>query len=414
MTVLRDENSISAQARVLIMLLNGSLSCDAPGRTYDSEILQTMEEVDVNALASYVIGQRLTVMVYDRVSELIEKGETAAAGYGRLEALKGRLERDYYTQMRLALYQDEGFAKAIDALTEAGSDCMPLKGWEERKIYPGRIMRSMTDLDILIRDFDQERLCKVMEELGYTIDEITGEKHEVFYNNKGITIEVHRRLNDRLDHAQKWERDLWDRASVSPEKERLYTMSPEDIMIHHMIHMEAGVVTGTLPVRAICDIHCIDKAYPDMDRKYVNEQLEKMDALPFCRQMTKLANACFSDEEIDDDMALLLNYYIGTGLYGRPKLSALGRTAKVSESHANLNLWRVRIGGIFSPMEIMKERYPILKRYPALLPVCWVRRGFKMTIGFIANRHNRNYRVLKGEELKEMREVLKAAGVLDQ
>lgn len=69
------------------------------------------------------------------------------------EALEKDLRAYYYATLKQSANQEYEGENILKALSEAGLNCIGLKGWELRNFYPKKYMRQMADLDILVRPY---------------------------------------------------------------------------------------------------------------------------------------------------------------------------------------------------------------------------------------------------------------------
>ena len=77
--------------------------------------------------------------------------------------IKSSLKDGYLATIVQSVNQNYEGNRVIDALSQAGFDCIALKGWVMRDYYPHPNMRQMVDLDILVRPYDYERIREIME-----------------------------------------------------------------------------------------------------------------------------------------------------------------------------------------------------------------------------------------------------------
>ncbi len=391
----------SRQVEFLLHLLNISLEGDS---FLDVPV---PDANDLEGFVSLVIRQELVVPVYAAVSKCLSKGVRSES----LHTLREVLRKRFYLDLMKATEQDERIDQVIRALDEAGVDSMPLKGRVMRGIYPLRAMRSMCDFDILVRSFDKEKIDSAMKGIGYSADSFTGGKHEHYKGRSGPIVEVHRRLTEKAGHAEEWERKVWQRAKREDGSRFVYAMSPEDIYLFHLLHMEQDITHGALPMRAVCDLYRFALSFPDPDEAYIEEELRRLDITGFARQMERFTAVCFKGAAMNEDAALLLDYYMREHMLGSPKRNALSRAALSDDKSPALGLFKARVRSVFVPMSFMKEQFPELKKFPLLLPICQVKRLVRMMRRYRADSYRRNYDRLTGDELEEMRDVLKAAGI---
>ena len=97
--------------------------------------------------------------------------------------VQANLQLEYYTSVSQAVSQDYEGNRILAALSEEGLDCIALKGWIMRNLYPHAVMRQMVDIDILVRPYDYTRVLRVMSSLGYhaSAEGDSSWKHDNFF-----------------------------------------------------------------------------------------------------------------------------------------------------------------------------------------------------------------------------------------
>ena len=100
--------------------------------------------------------------------------------------------------------------------------------------------------------------------------------------------------------------------------------------------------------------------------------LEEAGIYRFAEEMSKLANECFTEQGGDD---LLLSYIWRGGVYGSTE-NRVSVQKQQSRSRVSYLL-----GRLFLPYKYMVILYPILKKAPILLPLCWGRRWIRAIFG---------------------------------
>ena len=123
--------------------------------------------------------------------------------YGTLPAaLQEMLKNQYNAALKQSIIQGYEGVKVIKALARAGLNCIALKGWELRKLYPDPTMRQMADLDILVHPYDFNTIKTTMEGIGYKGGSECTWKHDCF-TRREIKFEIHKRLTDDSREIQR-------------------------------------------------------------------------------------------------------------------------------------------------------------------------------------------------------------------
>ena len=323
--------------------------------------------------------------------------------------IRSDLTTIYYKTMKQAVTQEHEGERVLEALSGAGFDCIGLKGWEQRKKYPDKLMRQMADLDILVRPYEYGKIKKTMLDLGYSAGAESSWKHDNFSLNE-INVEMHKRLTDDSAAIRKWERSVWDRATrVSGS---VYSMTDEDFYIFHFIHLYKDFMNGSLGLRRIVDTWLLGKQ--ELDREFINAFFEQIGITGFHDKMVGLSQACMGEAEMCPDYETLLDHAFKYGIYGSGKTYKAGRIVSMSSGSVASGKIRSFISAIFLPFGRMKAQFPILDRWPILLPFCWIKRIFGYLKGDRrASRAKLDYRDIKQEDFDEIKEFFKAGGVME-
>ena len=99
-------------------------------------------------LEDLILRQSLVSMIYPVLKN--QKGAAWAP-------LQQSMKRPYEKMIQLGVMQEYEIQALLDSFEQEGIDCMPIKGWITRTFYPDPLMRSMADLDVVIRQMDSGR-----------------------------------------------------------------------------------------------------------------------------------------------------------------------------------------------------------------------------------------------------------------
>lgn len=325
-------------------------------------------------------------------------------------SLQAKLHSSYYSNIGQSVLQDYEGSQILRAFNEAGLDCIALKGWEMRKLYPEITMRQMADLDILVRDYDYKTLKNIMTKLGYVVAEPESSWMHDSFSKGNVTVELHKRLTDDSGEIQRWETEMWNRTTHAGNDKHILRMSDEDCFIYHLIHMHKHFLDGSLGLRRIVDTWLFIKKHPEMDHQFLREQFSLIGLTRFADQMIRLSRAVMGEIEIDDNCETLLNFAFKYGINGTSKTYKISRVVFMSD---RLSSGRARalISAVFMPYDRMKAHYPVLKRWPILLPGCWILRILqKLKVNRKRNINLLDFRGLSEENFEEMKRFFEAGG----
>ena len=138
---------------------------------------------DLEAAVALTVQHQITPLIYYGA---VNCGITSNTdGMDKLLSLTAQLVSISESQM-LEL------SRLTRAFEEEGLDYLLLKGCKMKQLYPQAEMRVMSDLDILIRPSQYERMKPIMRQLGFT--EGIESDHELHWSKRKIHVELHKRL----------------------------------------------------------------------------------------------------------------------------------------------------------------------------------------------------------------------------
>ena len=348
------------------------------------------ESEDESELLETVMRSGLLLTVYPVLSA--KEQEPFRASYAA--ALK---------QSILQTYEGENI---LNALSDAGFDCIALKGWELKKLYPRSNMRQMADLDILVRPYEYRRIKAIMEKLGFWAYKASSWKHDNFKKGK-VFVEMHKRLMDDSGVIQKWEQEMWGRTVRA--RGNVFRMSPEDYFLFHFIHLHKDFMNGSLGIRRIVDTWLLQKQ--PIEAESVKAELERFGLTLFHERMVHLSRAVMGEEPMDENCEILLSHAFKYGIYGSDeshkagRITAMGKNLKSGKLHSAFS-------AVFLPIGQLKAYFPVLRKWPILLPWCWLKRIVHIVLRDRKQIWQKlNYDNISEEEYRETKRFFEAGGI---
>lgn len=376
----KDNTMLTSEQKTVLFLLQKSLGICAK---------DTLSE-ERKEFKNAILHNGLLLTVYPALPEVDQK--TLKSMYSA--ALK---------QSILQLYEGE---RVLNALNKMGIESIALKGWELKKLYPNPNMRQMADIDILVRPYDYKRIKAVMEELGFRGEGASPWKHDSFKKGE-VHVEMHKRLTDDSGEIQKWEREMWSKAVRV--RGNIFKMSPEDFYIFHFIHLHKDFMNGSLGLRRIADTWLLQKQ--PMNKDSVKTELTRFGLLAFHDKMVKVSRAVMGETPMDKDCEILLSHAFKYGIYGSDisykagRITAMGKNLKSGKIHSVFS-------AVFLPVGRMKAQYPILEKWPILLPWCWMKRIAYFAFNDPKGHYKRlDYGNIGEADYQEMERFFEAGGI---
>lgn len=316
----------------------------------------------------------------------------------------------------LALLHSERQMQQVEriclAFEENGVDYLLFKGCEMKKLYPRPELRVMGDADILIR-FDQyPQIRTIMEQLGFSME--CESDCEQIWKKPELYLELHKCLvqpSHRDYYA--YFGDGWGRA-VHKDGYR-YDFTPEDTYVYLFMHYAKHYRSGGIGCRHVLDLWMYRRANPNLDMDYVHNELETLRLKTFHQNTLLLLEHWFGTGEESPVVEFMTRRIFSGGAYGNAQdyhiFVELSR-AKDSDHANNSRLGYYR--RLFFPnLAQMQKKYPVLEKYPCLLPVGWAVRGGAVIFG---NREkltkaNKVAKVVTDEALNAHQDALRYVGL---
>ena len=356
---------------------------------------------DAKSVEQMILHNGILLTVYPVIEEGVPSNNDNAEN-----RLKEALRHIYLQNVRQSILQNHEGELVLEALSALGTDCIALKGWEMRMLYPKAIMRQMADIDILVRPYDYKRIKTVMKDLGFRAQGESSWKHDSFKKGE-VHVEMHKRLTDDSAEVQKWEREMWSKAVRV--RDNIFKMSPEDFYIFHFIHLHKDFMNGSLGLRRIADTWLLQKQ--PMNKDSVKTELTRFGLLAFHDKMVKVSRAVMGETPMDKDCEILLSHAFKYGIYGSDisykagRITAMGKNLKSGKIHSVFS-------AVFLPVGRMKAQYPILEKWPILLPWCWMKRIAYFAFNDPKGHYKRlDYGNIGEADYQEMERFFEAGGI---
>lgn len=326
------------------------------GEGSSPSLIQKVERVDLVDLYRLAKKHDLAHIV----SEFVCKNKVEIDN----EELRDRMQRENL----LSVYRHERMQRAFEQICICFDDAriayVPLKGAVIKAYYPCAHMRTSCDIDILIHEEDMECAIECLEKRGYRCEKKNYHDVSLYSPNK-THLELHFNIQENMDSLDMVLKDAWKHTKLVQGSR--YEFSKEFFVFHMYAHMAYHFLSGGCGVRALLDVWVMEHR---MDAHYAcaEDLLKQAGIDTFAREMCSIANKCFSLDEKDAFSDLVLQYIFRGGVYGTKD----NRIAVKKGEAGNAFLYALK--RLFLPYRSMVILYPVLKKLPLLLPICWVAR----------------------------------------
>lgn len=339
---------MNAEGRYLIELLSAELRGEKAAALpdgCDSERLFALAEYhSVSGMALYALERNGTVLE----KELLERWR---------QSRDKALVKDITQQAELE--------RIGESLAAAGIRQLPLKGSILKHLYPQSDMRTMSDIDILIDEENADEVREIMLGLGYTCEDFDKGAHDVYYMPPVMNIEIHRTLFE--EHGKEYARVFSDPWAMSGADEggMVYSFSGEAFFAYLLAHAAGHFEDCGIGVRSIMDLWVYANSENAASPERAFALLEPSGKSNIARGLYALSQVWFGGEPLTADAERLEDYIMSSGVHGTIANSAqncINRNGK----------GRYVLKKFFPPFSFMRSQYPVLKKFPPLLPIVWI------------------------------------------
>ncbi len=318
-----------------------------------------------------------------RLFQLAKSHSVACTAYFALEQLKKsqrppeqimqRFQKEMYLVRGRETMQHLEIQAVLEAFEQNKISCVPLKGWNMKLLYPRIEMRSMCDVDILIRGKDLKRAAEILLSLDFE-RELHGSNHDSFIKSEIVSTEIHWDLFPEKSPYYDYFHNIMDRTVPEEGRQYVSTMSKEDFYLHLLGHMAKHFQAGGPGIRSVMDIWIYQNTYRGtLDENYLREELKKSGLTTFASVIEELAGAWFDEGRTPEErqaQELVGRFIQSNGTYGTKSGEVLSHLRNMKKSQY---LWK----RFFPGVSFLKYQFPLLEKAPVLLPVFWVIRGIR-------------------------------------
>ncbi len=340
----------------------------------------------------FVLADAFDVIKSHHLTSLVYNG-ALLCGYNDKSPEMAKLMSWYIKRLMQSENQMYEVTCILDAFEKEGIDCMPLKGTLLKELYPKQDMREMSDSDILVKKSQYEAIKRVMADLGF--DFIEESDHEYIFKKGTVSIEFHKMLVPSYNKdLYAYYENVWHVSHKKKGKEHIYEMSDEDNYIYNFAHMAKHYRDGGVGIKHFTDLWLVRRNAKALDESYIINELKKMCLDDFYKNILRVVGVWFDGESADEKTDYITENVFSGGAYGSWQNVQIALQAQAGETASGgyfSRLW----AKLFPDYKSMCYSYPVLEKYPILLPVMWLKRAFSFV--FVPS---------KRKQMKETMEII--------
>ena len=354
------------------------------------------EDFDIGQLSEVIAKNNMIVFLYNQLKELNKE----------LDYLDGTALNDFDLYVRRRVITEMGKYQAIRHVNaeakKRGIKLIFFKGLILADLYPQYAERVSSDSDILVSDEQKEAAERLLCDCGYEKIEDECKTHVQVYENPVFshTIELHTRLWEDYEGPKIEILKSMDLASdetnivIEACGIEVNTLGHEQHLLYQFFHIIKHFSLDGIGIRYLVDITLfVNRYYSDIDFDVFWKHVDMLGYTKFveaffeiCIDELDLTYKVFYGHEIKfkGDLENLKNDLLNIGniadkeagwqIMGAMEAYFTGDAA-VPDSKI-----KKKINMIFPPVNALPKVYDYAIKYPVLLPVAWVHRGFKFLI----------------------------------
>lgn len=291
--------------------------------------------------------------------------------YNVPEEIMGQFKKSLFLQLTVSENQRVEIKRIYDVFSKNGIDYMPFKGLFICDLYPSLDMRFMSDGDILIKKEQKDKLNNLMLDMGYTF-KAEGPIEYEYIKKPYMHIELHHTImSPTSEDFYEYYKDSWSFAQSTDDKNR-YELSLEDHFIFVYIHFVRHYRDAGAGVKAIIDMWLYMNRYPDMDWDYIKGELEKLNTKVFFDNLCRLIEFWFEDGKSDEVVTNMTEFILSSGTFGTKVNSLSAKSIRASNGKLENAKQKQFFRMFFPNFQYMQRAFPILNKYPFLMPFLWL------------------------------------------
>lgn len=303
-----------------------------------------------------------------KINKLSNFLENWAQKYCQSEKIKNLIDQDYTTQIIRDTNQNIEIEKILNLLEQNKIKTLVVKGILMKDIYPQNYMREMCDFDILIDANHFKQASQAIENIGYQ-KQYNHEKHLVLEKIPFMLVEIHRKLVLEKDViGYDYFNNVWPLCTQYKNYENIYQLDIDNAYVFCIIHLLTHFKFTGIKIKDILDVYLYNETYKDvLNYDKLSQIFKDLQIQDFAENMKKIAYKWFGTDAFDDFDEIEKFILKGSNLNNNVNYS-IGK---------NNGKFKFFIKLLFPEMKIMQEKFPILKKFPPLLPFMWITRIVK-------------------------------------
>lgn len=294
-----------------------------------------------------------------------------------------RMQRAYHSAVYVSVTQEASRAEIEGTFEKAGIKLVFFKGAQLRELYPVPELRTMGDMDCLIRREDREMAHTLMEQLEFQCE---SHREPVWVYRRGVVvIEMHTQMGENsMCNGFDYQSFFSHAIEHCGEEDGKFYLEREYLFVYLIYHIAKHLSSTGAGVRMIADIGVFLYIYRNrMDWKRVDQMLRQSQLRGTALAVYGLCHRWFKVETPEQYGSLecvledLEVYIVAGGTFGF-------ETHEVGDFYRR-NAFREKLGSncgryhlrmmkeyFFPPRAYLVKYFPLCEKCGCLWPVAWL------------------------------------------
>ncbi len=350
------------------------------------------EELFLTLLRNYVQGEKSTLpdapVNWETLYSIAERQALLGVCYIQLRGLLlpkeelDRFHRGFFGEVYYAANRGAEMQRLTTCFREHGIAFLPFKGWIVKECWPSPALRTMGDVDILIRSEDRQASDELMRLLGY--DCFVDNQAVWTYSVQDMFVEIHdhmfyEHLGNQIDYEAYFD-GLWNGTAD--------TLDEGAHLLYLITHMAKHITNKGLGFRAFLDlVFFMRRNREKIDIAQLEQEAEKLELLSFMKRCYAFCASWFQESSPFEEYELDPAFYrfvtekmFQDGLFGLDNEQNEASHSAKEIRHSAMPYWlgaiKVTLYKIFPPYRDMQliPWYSFVDGRPWLLPFAWIYR----------------------------------------
>ena len=320
-------------------------------------------------------------------------------------SLMAQEQVNYWTQIQNSINKDYEMKKVLEILSLKEIPHVLMKGYIIKNLYPDPDLRTMGDIDFLVKEEDIDKVHEILITLlGY--EHLKTVRAVRNYGKIGMNLEVHTsifydNISEKIDY-EGYFNGAWDNV-ILKEGNLTYEFNIEYHLIFLIAHLAKHLYNEGCGVRMFLDIALYIKHYKDeLDWDYFWKEINKIELEKFTKNTFTLCSYWFKVKTKEENLYLeedffenITKYVLNSGTFGKTvENDMLNRYRREKENSKKKN---TNFAMIFPKTEVLANEFYYLQKYKFLYPIAWINRLFRL---FTIRRKETLYKIVNKSRLK--------------